>query len=67
MKTHILGDEQWHEVPEDEVEEWDEFHRNLAAYLLKHGIQKATALLELDGEAWTVLIELKRLPPEQIN
>ena len=67
MKTHLLDNLEWHEVPEDQIDAWDKFHRDVAAYLLGHGIQKASALLELDGEAWTILIELKRLPPEQIN
>lgn len=67
MKTHFLGNEQWHEVPPDQVDDWDKFYRYVTAYLLKHGIQKASAMLQIDGDAWTVLMELKHLPPEQIN
>lgn len=67
MKTHILGDEIWHEVPADQVDDWDKFYRYVTAYLLKHGIQKATALVGIDGENWTVGLELRRLTPEQIN
>jgi hypothetical protein len=67
MKTHLIDNQEWHEVPKDQVEEWDKFHRYIAAYLLKHGIQKATALLEIEGQAWTISVDLKHLPPEQIN
>lgn len=67
MKTHTLGDEVWHEVPADQVDDWDKFYRYTTAYLLKHGIQKAAAYIEVDGEKWMVTLELKRIFPEQIN
>lgn len=67
MKTHNFGDEIWHEVPADQVDDWDKFHRYVAAYLLTHGIQKATALIGIEGQDWTLSIDLKRIPREQIN
>jgi Na+-transporting NADH:ubiquinone oxidoreductase subunit NqrF len=67
MKTHLIDNLEWHEVPREQVEDWDKFHRYVTAFLLKHGIQKATALVQIAGESWTISMDLKRLRPEQIN
>ena len=63
----FMDNMEWEQVPKDQVEDWDKFCRYVSSYLLARNIYKAAALIALEGERWTVSIDLKPLPVEQIN
>jgi hypothetical protein len=57
---------EWHTVPDDEVAEWDDLYRNVAAFLIRHAVSRAVSVVEFEGQRFVCHVNLE-LIPDQIN
>jgi len=51
----------WQDVPPEQAAEWDDFYRAIAAHLFGHCVQKAAAVVSLDGQDWLLSLDMKLL------
>lgn len=56
----------WHTVPDEEVEEWDDLYRNVAAFLIRHAVCRAVSVVEYEGQRYVCHVNLEPIP-DQIN
>jgi len=55
-------DRGWHKVPEGEAQEWDDLYRNVAAFLIRHGVGKAVSVVEFEGQRYMLSMALEEMP-----
>jgi hypothetical protein len=58
---------EWQTIPPEQSAEWDDFYRAIAAHLFGHCVQKAAAVVSLDGQDWLLSLDLKLLQKEILH